>query len=135
MPKRKCKFTDELKQKCPCFRVGRDQHEAECLTCKAGTYVLVTNKGANDLEAHICSAKHRKAARGESLSAKVTEFFVSKNESAAVTAAEAAYAFHTVKNHESYRSMDCTSGLLKKVFTDSKTAQKFSSAEQRQRQL
>ena len=28
MPKRKCKFTDELKNKYPCFRLGRDPHEA-----------------------------------------------------------------------------------------------------------
>ena len=39
MPKRKCKFTDELKKKYPCFRLGRDASEAECMTCRAGTFV------------------------------------------------------------------------------------------------
>ena len=105
-----CKFTEELKKKFPCFRQGRDPYEAECLTCKSGTYVSVANKGANDLQVHVSSAKHTKAVRGESSSAKVTDFFVTKSDSVAVTAAEGSFAFHTVKHHESYRSMDCTSG-------------------------
>ena len=128
MPKRKCKFTDELKKKYPCFRLGRDASEAECMTCRAGTYVSVANKGGSDLEAHVHSAKHKTAARGESSSSKVTDFFVSKTDTS-VTAAEGTLAFHTIKHHNSYRSMDCTSGLLRKVFPDSVTAQKIPSAE------
>uniref|UniRef100_A0A8B9KYY9 DUF4371 domain-containing protein n=1 Tax=Astyanax mexicanus TaxID=7994 RepID=A0A8B9KYY9_ASTMX len=128
MPKRKCTFTEELKKKFLCFRQGRDPYEAECLTCKAGTYVSVANKGANDLQVHVNSKKHAKAARGESSKAEVTDFFVTQSDSVAVTAAEGSFAFHTVKHHESYRSMDCTSGLLRKAFTDSPTAQKFSCA-------
>ena len=77
MPKHKCKFTDELKKKYPRFRLGRDASEAECMTCRAGTYVSVANKGGSDLEAHVHSAKHKTAARGESSSSKVTDFFVS----------------------------------------------------------
>ena len=123
MPKRKCKFTDELKKKYPCFRLGRDASEAECMTCRAGTYVSVANKGGSDLEAHVHSAKHKTAARGESSSSKVTDFFVSKTDTS-VTAAEGTLAFHTIKHHNSYRSMDCTSGLLRKIFPDSVTAQK-----------
>ena len=127
MPKRKCKFTDELKKKYPCFRLGRDASEAECMTCRAGTFVSVANKGGSDLEAHVHSAKHKTAARGESSSSKVTDFFVSKTDTS-VTAAEGTLAFHTIKHHNSYRSIDCTSGLLRKIFPDSVTAQKISSA-------
>ena len=114
MPKCKCKFTDELKKKHPCFRLGREASEAECMTCRAGTYVSVANKGGSDLEAHVHSAKHKNAARGESSSSKVTDFFVSKTNTS-VTAAEGTLAFHTIKHHNSYRSMDCTSGLLRKA--------------------
>ncbi|XP_061140426.1 nuclear valosin-containing protein-like [Syngnathus typhle] len=89
MPKRKCTFTVELNQKFPCFRQGRDPQEAECLICKTGTFVSVANKGANDLQAHINSAKHTKAARAESSSSKVTHFVVvTKSKSGAVTAAQ-----------------------------------------------
>ena len=80
MPTRKCKFTDELKKKYPCVRLGRDASEAECMSCRAGTYVSVANKGGSDLEAHVHSAKHNTAARGESSSSKVTDFFVSKTD-------------------------------------------------------
>ena len=45
-----------------------------------------------------------------------------------MNAAEAAWSFHTVKHHNSYRSMDCTSALLKKTLPDSDTAKKFSCA-------
>ena len=55
-------------------------------------------------------------------------FFVSKTDTS-VTDAEGTLAFHTIKHHNSYRSMDCTSGLLRKIFPDSVTAQKISSAE------
>ena len=46
----------------------------------------------------------------------------------AVNAAEGAFSFHTVKHHNSYRSMDCTSALLKKAFPDSDTAKNCNSA-------
>ena len=61
------------------------------------------------------------AARGESSSSEVADYFVSKTDT--TTAAEGTLAFHSITHHNSYRSMDCTSGLLRKVFTDSVTAQ------------
>ena len=33
MPKRKTVFSDELRQKYPCFRKGNNDFEAECITC------------------------------------------------------------------------------------------------------
>ena len=130
MPERKCKFSSELKEKFPCFRSGRDDFEAECLVCRAGTYVSVANKGAADLQSHVETEKHKKAVRGETSSAKLTNFFVkpgSKVEDS-VTAAEGTFAFHTVKHHFSYKSMDCTSALFKKTFPDCDVVRKFSSA-------
>lgn len=128
MPKRKCAFTDELKKKFPGFRAGRDAFEAECTVCKAGTYVSVSSKGAGDLKAHMDTEKHKKAVRGET-SAKLTDFFVKPGKTEdAVNAAEATLAFHTVKHHHSYRSMDCTSVLLRTAFRDSDTMKKINCA-------
>ena len=45
MPKRKSKFTEELQQKKHFFEKGRDEFEAECITCGYGTFVSVANKG------------------------------------------------------------------------------------------
>ena len=34
--KRKYTFTNEMQEKHPCFRKGRNDYEAECLVCKSG---------------------------------------------------------------------------------------------------
>ena len=60
MPKRKSKFTEELQQKYPFVRKGRDEFEAECITCSYGTFVSVANKGKPSLDMHLDSSKHKK---------------------------------------------------------------------------
>lgn len=128
MPKRKCKFTDELKKRYSCFRNGRNEFEAECTVCNAGTYVSVTNKGSLDLEAHVGTSKHKQNVRGENSSSKISRFLVQPGSSVEVRAAEGTLAFHCVKHHNSYKSTDCTSALMKKIFPDSEIARKISSA-------
>uniref|UniRef100_A0AAR2KN72 HAT C-terminal dimerisation domain-containing protein n=1 Tax=Pygocentrus nattereri TaxID=42514 RepID=A0AAR2KN72_PYGNA len=118
MPKRKCVFTDILQKSFPAFRP----------VCKAGTYVSVSNGGARDLKIHLDTEKHKTAVRGESSGSLITQYFIKPGNEDAVNAAEAAWSFHTVKHHNSYRSMDCTSSLLKKTLPDSDTAKKFSCA-------
>ena len=44
-----------------------------------------------------------------------------------ITAAEGTLAFHAVKHHHSFLSMDFTSVLLKMIFPNSNVAKKFSS--------
>ena len=50
MPKRKSVFSDELRQKYPCFKKGRSDFEAECITCEYGTFISVANKGSISLD-------------------------------------------------------------------------------------
>ena len=52
MLKRKSKFTEELQQKYLFFGKGRDEFEAECITCGYGTFVSVANKGKQSR--HAC---------------------------------------------------------------------------------
>ena len=130
MPKRKSVFSDELRQKYPCFKKGRSDFKSECITGGYGTFISVANKGSISLDDHIKTAKHKQAIRGETSSFKITDYFCkpgtkSKDE---VAAAEATLAFHTVKHHYSYKSIDCTSTLMAKIFPDSSTAKKFSCA-------
>ena len=63
MPKTKSKFTEEHQQKYPFFRKGRDEFEAECITCGYGTFVFVANKGKLSLDMHVDSSKHKKAVQ------------------------------------------------------------------------
>ena len=123
-------FSDELRQKYPCFKKRRSDFEAECITCGYETFISVANKGSISLDDHIKTTKHKQAIRGETKSSKVTNYFCkpgTKSEDE-VAAAEATMAFHTVKHHYSYKSNDCTSTLMAKIFSDSSTAKKFSCA-------
>ena len=45
-----------------------------------------------------------------------------------VVAAEATMAFHTVKHHQSYKSNDCTSNLMRNLFLDSNVSRMYSCA-------
>ena len=123
-------FFDELRQKYPSFKKGRSDFEAECITCGYGTFISVANKGSISLDDHIKNTKLKQAIRGETSSSKVTDYFCkpgTKSEDE-VAAAEATMAFYTVKHHYSYKSNDCTSTLMAKIFPDSSTAKKFSCA-------
>ena len=63
MPKRKSKLTEELQQKYPFFRKGRDEFDAECITYGYATFVFVnaekeiTHDGNNLIILHQCSSK------------------------------------------------------------------------------
>ena len=59
MPKRKSKFTEELQQKYPFFRKGRDEFEAESIFCGYGTFVSVTHKDKLSLDLHEDSSMHK----------------------------------------------------------------------------
>ncbi|XP_026547991.1 uncharacterized protein LOC113429697, partial [Notechis scutatus] len=133
MPKRKCVFTDKLKQKYPHFRKGRDDYEAECLVCKAGTFVSVAHKGASDLEYHMSSEKHKKALGGDSWSAKLTEFLGTPGTKAedALAAADSTLPLHTIPSCNSYKSAGRTSELFRKIFPDAEIVQKFSNTRSR----
>ena len=63
MPKRKSKCTEELQQKYPFFRKGRDEFEAESITCGYGTFVSVANKNKLSLDMHVGSSMHKKVVR------------------------------------------------------------------------
>ena len=129
MAKRKCTFTNEMQEKHPCFRKGRNVYEAECLVCKPGTYISVVHKGNSDLNTYLQSEKHRKAVRWAAASTKMTNYFVTAGSKCKdeITAAEGTLTFHAVKYHHSFLSMDCTSVLLNKIFPDSNVAKKFRS--------
>ncbi|KAL0852636.1 hypothetical protein ABMA27_016911 [Loxostege sticticalis] len=122
MSKRKCKFTEVLRAKYPCFTSGRDEFDAKCSICDC--HVDVGNKGTTALERHVATEKHKKMIRAASSSSKVTNFFqpstslILKN----THAAEGILAFHTIKHHQSYNSMECTASLTRKMFADSETA-------------
>ena len=117
--KQKCTFTNEMQEK----------HRTRQNAWLAIRNLAVVHKGNCDLNIHLQSKKHRKAVRGAVASTKMTNCFVTAESKCKdeITAAEGTLAFHAVKYHHSFLSMNCTSVLLKKIFPDSNVAKKFSS--------
>ncbi|XP_068779569.1 uncharacterized protein [Struthio camelus] len=113
MPKRKCKFTEELQAKYPCFRVGRERWEAECLVCQEGTYVSVANKGSLDLEAHVQSMKHKRNVLGGGSAAKLASCFLPADCQPFDVAAENALGFPTTVLQDCCDSLASSPGLAK----------------------
>ena len=89
----------------------------------------MVHKVNGDLNTHLQSEKHCKAVKGAVASTKMTNYFVTAGSKCEdeITAAEGTLAFHAVKHHHSFLSMDCTSVLLEKIFPDFNEAKKFSS--------
>lgn len=73
MSKRKCKFTEVLRAKYPCFIQGRDEFDAKCFICDC--HVDVSNKGTMALERHVATEKHKRMIRAADSSSKVTNYF------------------------------------------------------------
>lgn len=123
--KKRCKFTDILKAKYPSFREGRNEQEVKCTICDS--FVSIGYKGAVDIDKHINTEKHKKQ-NGLCASTSKLDSFVSKQSKDKNSAVDATLAFHVVKHHQSYKSMDCTSPLLKKLFSDSELARNLACA-------
>ncbi|CAI6370838.1 unnamed protein product [Macrosiphum euphorbiae] len=122
MPKRKCIFTDALKEEYTflklCERVGNDG-KIECISC--GAIFSIDHGGKSDIKQHIGTKRH-KLAEESSKTKKVNAFFGNKRFVAAdklVYINEGTWAYHVCKHNQSCSSMDCTSGLLRKMY-DSK---------------
>ena len=85
----------------------------------------IVHKSNGDLDIHLRSEKHRKAVRGDVASTKLTNYFVTAGNKFVdeITAAEDTFAFHAVKHHHSFLSMDCTSVFMgRQVKNDLKKA-------------
>lgn len=123
-----CKFSEVIASKFPCVVEGRNESEAKCKVCDC--YFSFGSRGIKDVERHMESEKHKKMSKAVSSNSKMNAFFkptlniVSERKAAA----EATLAYHTVKHHQSYKSMDCTGGLLRKLFSDSQVGKTITCA-------
>lgn len=127
MSKRKCQFNENLQTKySPGFKkINDDQHAVFCTTCSVA--VSIANKGGHDIEQHIKSEKHKRRIRDGHSSKTVADFFMKpcSNIQSKVSAAEATLAFHTVKHHHSFNSVDCSHKLQQVVFPDSEIGKSY----------
>jgi hypothetical protein len=114
-----------------CFVNGRNEAEAKCKVCDS--YIKISSRGSaalNDHVASVASVKHINALKTASSCNKLEKFFPNTSQkkeellqiNMKVAAAEITLCYHTIKHHQSYRSMDCTSKLPKILFGDSHAA-------------
>ncbi|KAH1180945.1 hypothetical protein KIL84_001879 [Mauremys mutica] len=117
--RRKCVFNDELKSKYTFIKAStnNDNSEVECVKCRS--VFSIANSGKTDIENHIQTVKHKRAMSAAIASMSVTSYFKKKQFEDAerkLAAAEGLWAYHTVMNNHSFRSMDCTCKLIKTCF-------------------
>lgn len=115
--KRSCKFTEDLQKEFPFLQKCLTPSEVRCNKCK-GTF-SVAHGGRHDIQRHLTSDKHKKALTAASTSSTLTSYFRQEkygDKESELAKAEGLWAFHTVCHNQSFRSMECTSKLIQKVF-------------------
>jgi hypothetical protein len=86
-----------------------------CSICKS--QFSIEHGGRSDILQHVKKRNHAIVAETNSCSKKVTPYFTKETvtDGRKYTAAEGLFAFHTIKHSHSFRSMDCTSSVVRRL--------------------
>lgn len=117
MPKRKCTFNTELEDKYRFIRKTISESDVRCEKC--GTNFSIAHGGGYDINKHLNSAKHKSFENSASSSRVMTHFYKHSTPTAndlEVAASEGVWAYHTVKQNNSFRGNDCSSKLIQACF-------------------
>ena len=116
MAKRKCYFNNELKAEFPFLSCSdTDNSTVFCNVCSST--ISVAHGGRSDITDHIDTKKHKVGLNARASSSTLTKYFTAKEpgkDEYSLAAAEGTYAYHTIRHNQSFRSMDCTSQLVRK---------------------
>jgi hypothetical protein len=115
--KYKCVVSESLLKEFEFLKRGVNEHSAFCSLCQ--TSFTVASGGRTSVSEHVATKRCRRAVVTQSRNTKVSTFFKSivpdKNDMA-IALQVGTFAFHTVQHHQSFKSMDCPFGLIKKFF-------------------
>ena len=116
--KRKCVFNESLRSKFPFISKTKSDSDVRCEKCQSD--FSIGHGGINDITRHLVSQRHKSADISASTSNKINEYYKSKNtittRDLEIAAAEGLWAYHTVKENQSFRSSDCASKIMKTCF-------------------
>uniref|UniRef100_A0AAQ6A1P8 HAT C-terminal dimerisation domain-containing protein n=2 Tax=Amphiprion ocellaris TaxID=80972 RepID=A0AAQ6A1P8_AMPOC len=116
MPKRKSRLTTELLEQYSFLRkVSGNENAAFCSLCKSE--FSVSHGGKADVQSHSKTSKHKRWEQAGSSS--VSAFYgpaAAGDQELKRAAQEATFAYHLVRHNQSFRSMDCTAGLIRKFY-------------------
>lgn len=118
MPKRKCVFGESLQKQYSflkrCSREGVND-KMECVLC--GSIFSIENGGQSAITQHL-DTKRYKSATNVSQGVKINDYFslntFGSNEKC-LAANEGTFAYHICKHSQSFRSMSCTSDIIRKL--------------------
>jgi hypothetical protein len=112
---RRCVFTESLEAEYPFLKEDQQVGKVQCSICKS--QFSIEHGGRCDIPQHIKKIKHAIAAKTESCSKKVTSYFTKEiiTDECKHIAAEGLFAFHTLTHNHSFRSMDCTSSVIRRL--------------------
>ncbi|GBN81703.1 hypothetical protein AVEN_274755-1 [Araneus ventricosus] len=122
VPKRSCKFTEDLQNECPflkkvCTGTGNQDDRAKCSHCNSE--FSVAHGDRSDINDHLQSSKHKKSLACAASSSKLTNCFKtasSNDTNLDLAAKEATFAYHTANRSLSFNSNSCSSKLISKFF-------------------
>jgi hypothetical protein len=115
MPKRGV-CTESLEPEYPFL--NEDQQVGKVLCSICNSQFSVEYEGRSDILQHIKKRKHAIAAETKSCGKKVTSYFTKEtitNVCKHIAGEEGLFAFHTIKHNHSFRSMDCTSSVIRRL--------------------
>jgi hypothetical protein len=121
MPKTKCVFTENLKAEYPF--INEDQHVGKVFCTIYKSLFSTEHGGRSDILQHN-KKRNLIAVSNISCSQKITSYFTKEtltNQDKHIAAEEGLFAFRTIKRNHSFRSMDCTSSVIRNLHV-----QKFS---------
>jgi hypothetical protein len=116
MSKRRCVFTESLKAEYPFLR--QDQHVGKVLCSICKSQFSIQHVGRSNVLQHIKKRKYEISLETKSFSKKVTSYFTKEtiaDQCKHTAAEEGLFAFHTIKHNHSFRSMDCTSSVIRRL--------------------
>ena len=117
MSKRKCIFNEHLQARYPFIRKTISASDVRCEKCKSD--FSIAHSGVGDILKHLGTKRHKSVDISASSSKAVTDYFKSARPSEKdleVAATEGLWAYHTVRENQSFRSTDCATKIFKECF-------------------
>ena len=131
MSKRKHVFRDDYEKEFANVKQSqKGKSYAHC--CYCDSEINLEAMGETAISAHNATTRHKNNARSIASNQSMKNFFTSRtspnNLDYKAAGAEGAWAFHTAKHQQSFFYNDCTTHLIKAIFSDPDIAKKFTSA-------
>jgi hypothetical protein len=122
--KRKCVVSESLLKEFEFLKREVNEHSAFRSLCQ--TSFTVASGGRTSVSEHVATKKHKSDVVIQSSITKASTFFKSivpdKNDMT-IALQEGTFAFHTVQHHQSFKSMGCSSSLIKNSLNQNLPAQ------------